>query len=609
MPFSTTTQFDAIDSLVEAVIAVNEQGIVEFANRAMVDLFGYSKVQLIGQQMSMLLPDGFAERHSQLRQDFFKQASSRRMAEGRFLQGKHKNGQLIPIEVSLTPFESKQQKLVLALIVDASKKIQLIREAETLKAFYKSVVDYNQDYIAQVDSNLTIQYVNHIAPNLKKQDVVGSHLLSILPDSEKERVAQKLEEVFESKEPVQYSIEYPSLNGKSVFETAATPIVKNNVVVGVNLISKDVTALRDLEQRNREQHDFISNVMNSSANAVYIYDLEKRRYTYVNRQFTELSGYTLEELQAMAPEQYSELFHPEDLQGLAEHLERIKALNDGEYDTMLYRIKNKSGSIVWCQARDCGFDYDSEGNLTSILGSFVDVSELKLANEQLLVQSVEMEQFVYMATHDLKSPLSSVQQVIDSLLDPNSGLSEDSKQQLLERSGQTVSRLLNMIVSLLDFAKKDMSEPPKRVDLNILIPDVLRDLTADINRSHALVKFAGLPVILGFMPHLQMLFQNLIQNAIKYRSHERSPVINISCKEQLDHYLFSISDNGQGIAEKHQKSIFNIFTKAHSESEQPGSGIGLANCKRVVTMHKGNIWVESEQENGSTFYFTIAKQL
>lgn len=609
MPYSTTTQFQAIDGLVEAVIAVNTDGIIEFANQAMVELFGYTKVELIGHNLNILIPDTHRSQHFSFVDQFFKQTSSRRMADGRYLNGRHKNGKLVPIEVSLSPFTFQDKQLVLALIVDASRKLDLITEARTSEAFYKSLIDNNHDHIFKLDKHFNIEYINHVSPGLIKEEVLGANLLDIIPPQERERIEQILIEAFTTGEVVIYDLVYPSPKGQLHYSTTVTPIKQNGVVVGANLITKDETQLLSLQGKLKTQYLFTEKVMDSALNGIYIYDLRTGQNTYINSQYTDILGYTLEDIRSMPAEEFMELFHPDDREVILEHMKVVSELRPGEIDTITYRFRAKQGQWVWCHSRDSGFEYDNKGKLVSFVGSFVDVTDLKVANEQLKMQTSEMEQFVYMATHDLKSPLSSIQQVLDEVTNPSSTLPDDKKMELLQRSQETSKRLVRMVTSLLDFAKHSVSQDVERVDMNVVLPNVLRDLTADINRSNALVKFGKLPVINAYMPHIAMMFQNLIQNAIKYSSPERSPVVDISFREQLDHYLFIVQDNGKGIEEKNLEEIFNIFTKIHSIDGQTGNGIGLANCKRIATLHRGNIWAESEVDEGSTFFFTIAKQL
>ena len=143
------------------------------------------------------------------------------------------------------------------------------------------------------------------------------------------------------------------------------------------------------------------------------------------------------------------------------------------------------------------------------------------------------------------------------------------------------------------------------VDCNQIMSDVLADMADSIERSNSIIRFEKLPVLNGFETELRQLFQNLINNAVKFRKKEVHPEIKISAESLPDAWRFSIEDNGIGIAEKDREKVFTIFKRMHNRHEYEGTGIGLAHCKKIVEMHGGKIWVESTIGQGSKFIFTI----
>ena len=144
------------------------------------------------------------------------------------------------------------------------------------------------------------------------------------------------------------------------------------------------------------------------------------------------------------------------------------------------------------------------------------------------------------------------------------------------------------------------------IDCNKLLQEVLKDLNLDIQESGAKINSEKLPVINGYV-YLKSLFQNLLSNAIKFRKNDIHPIINITVQDKNTEWLFGIKDNGIGIEKNYYDRIFVIFQRLHTRVEYPGTGMGLAYCKKIVELHKGKIWVESEFGKGSTFYFTIPK--
>jgi light-regulated signal transduction histidine kinase (bacteriophytochrome) len=164
-----------------------------------------------------------------------------------------------------------------------------------------------------------------------------------------------------------------------------------------------------------------------------------------------------------------------------------------------------------------------------------------------------------------------------------------------------------LIQSLLEYSRINRAKPFEEIDLNLLLKDVLENLTAAITENNATITITELPKIFGDPLLIGQLFQNLIGNALKFRNAKISEIV-ISGKEENKEYLFSVKDNGIGIQQEYMSKIFVIFQRLNSKEKYPGTGMGLAICKKIVERHGGKIWVESEFGKGSTFYFTIKKR-
>jgi light-regulated signal transduction histidine kinase (bacteriophytochrome) len=169
-----------------------------------------------------------------------------------------------------------------------------------------------------------------------------------------------------------------------------------------------------------------------------------------------------------------------------------------------------------------------------------------------------------------------------------------------------VIRMKTLINDLLVYSRVNTKESPlEDVDCNKVIQQNLKDLAAAIEETGAVINAENLPTVSANQLQLNQLFQNLISNAIKFRKPDTNPVVNISAKHAGDEWLFTVSDNGIGIDKEFSDKIFIIFQRLHNSSEYPGTGIGLAICKRIVEKLGGHLWVESEEGKGSTFSFTI----
>lgn len=240
-------------------------------------------------------------------------------------------------------------------------------------------------------------------------------------------------------------------------------------------------------------------------------------------------------------------------------------------------------------------------------------NQLKYKNQELkkyIDYSLQLENFAHLASHDLREPLINIQAISHLMeMEEEDKLSESAATYLgyIQDSSKRMEQLLN---ALLEYSTIGKYSTPIEVDCNQLLSNTLRDLSVKIKNYDAEIMAPTLPTIYGYQRELQSLFQNLISNALKYRQKQLPPMIEIDVEEKNQHWLFSFKDNGIGIAPKHYEKIFLIYKRLNPQlQEEKSTGIGLAYCKKVIELHEGKIWVESEPQKGSTFYFTIHKKL
>ena len=267
---------------------------------------------------------------------------------------------------------------------------------------------------------------------------------------------------------------------------------------------------------------------------------------------------------------------------------------------------------------------DDKGTVKEVICSFSDITERKAVEEKLnwLYQSLEvrafelatsnadLERFLYVATHDLQEPLRLVNSFTQLLKKKYSSQLDEQANEYINYAVEGATRMKKLILDLLEYSKFSTNkEELVPTDMNIVLRDVSRKFFTELKESGAELIIPELPVITANKSLMVQLFENLIGNALKYHS-DSKPVLQIECKVDGENYLFSVSDNGIGIDPKYADKIFILFRRLHSNSEMyEGTGVGLAICKKIVELHRGNIWVESEQGKGSKFYFTIsAKQ-
>lgn len=235
-------------------------------------------------------------------------------------------------------------------------------------------------------------------------------------------------------------------------------------------------------------------------------------------------------------------------------------------------------------------------------------AELNKSLHQLEEKNRELVDFAYTVSHDLKEPLRMIRSFMGRLKMKYEGDLDEQASKYIHFAMDGAQRMNTLIDDLLEYSRVGRLHFEKeRVNLNDLIEEIKQDFILETGNEKPVIMNEFLPEIKAVPISIKMLFQNLISNGIKYQNGSRTPEVSISCEDTDTHWIFKVKDNGIGIPSEYYDQIFNIFKRLHSISEYSGTGMGLAICKKVVTQHGGEIWVESEVGLGSSFYFTLPK--
>jgi len=239
--------------------------------------------------------------------------------------------------------------------------------------------------------------------------------------------------------------------------------------------------------------------------------------------------------------------------------------------------------------------------------------------KKLASSNADLEQFAFVASHDLQEPLRMITGFLARLEKRYESILDEKGKRYIHFATDGARRMRQIILDLLEYSrvgKVDMDR--EKIDLNKLIEEVLALHSGLISRKNVEFKIDEMPVIIAARGPIRQLFQkgpirqlfqNLINNAIKYQEMDNTPIVKISWSEDVNYWHFKVSDNGIGIKKEYSDKIFNIFQRLHSKSEYSGTGVGLAICKKIVDEHGGSIAVDSKEGKGSTFHFTISKKL
>lgn len=371
---------------------------------------------------------------------------------------------------------------------------------------------------------------------------------------------------------------------------------------------QDLSA-QNLFQHLTEQDNNFSRILETVADAVILLDAE-RRVTYLNPATEQLFGVSQEQV-AQQDNRVMPLITLFNVDGedigpdespFVLVRDSLKPVFDADYGVL-----RQDGSRLIVSANISPL-LDADGRFAGVVCSFRDITRRFQLERELRRSNAELEQFAYVASHDLQEPLRMVSSYVQLLARRYKGQLDDDAGEFIGYAVDGAQRMQRLINDLLAFSRIDtQGRAFVDTDLNIVMQRTLSTLKSTIEDSGAQVTIQSLPRLPADDGQIEQLFRNLIANAIKYRRPGVSPQIDVRCQDYGDTWLFSVSDNGIGIAEDHHQRVFLIFQRLHTREEYVGTGIGLSICRRIVERHGGEIWIESDGTHGSTFHFTLLK--
>ena len=269
-------------------------------------------------------------------------------------------------------------------------------------------------------------------------------------------------------------------------------------------------------------------------------------------------------------------------------------------------LETEDGLLVSAAIRDISEKKKLENQIREININLE--KKVKQRTAELETKNKELEQFAYVASHDLQEPLRTTSSFVGFLQEEYYGKLDENANSYLNYISQATERMQTLIKDLLDYSRIGRKTILQEVDCNEILSDVMADLSSAIEETNAKISvIEPLPVVKGYATELKQLFQNLISNSIKFHKENLAPEITISSKKLPGAWEFSFCDNGIGIDKQHHERIFIIFQRLHNRMDYEGSGIGLSHCKKIVELHGGKLWVDSQPGEGSNFQFTLNK--
>lgn len=370
-----------------------------------------------------------------------------------------------------------------------------------------------------------------------------------------------------------------------------------------------IGALRESELRATEARDWLQTTLGSIGDGVIATD-SAGRVVFLNGVASQLTGWTQEQASGIDIEKVFVLANENG--GLPVENPVRQALREGRIVDLANHIQLKRTDGTSISIDDTAAPIrDKEGTAVGAVLVFRDVTEDRERQRQeerssraLASANKDLQQFAYAASHDLREPLRTIKVFAEILQTTASTLQEKHRAEL-QFIIDGADRMESLVNSLLEYSTAGAvrEKPLGEVNMETALATALENLRAAIDESQAMVSHDSLPTIQGDPNHMALVFQNLVGNAIKYRR-AQAPRIFVSGKRSGHEWIFSVKDDGIGIAPQHQESVFDIFRRLHDQT-LPGSGIGLATCRRIVERYQGRMWLESELHKGSTFFFAL----
>jgi PAS domain S-box-containing protein len=384
------------------------------------------------------------------------------------------------------------------------------------------------------------------------------------------------------------------------------PDIENNIVKGFYVYVSNVTAFKEAENKLKTSELKFRQLLESAPDSIVIIN-EKGLIETVNAQTENLFGYLRDELINKS----IELLMPERFRDKHEHH------RDSFFKSP--RVRPMGVGLELFAKKKNGIEFPVEISISPmhlfdkvyVSAAIRDISTRKEEEQKLRMYAIleskskEMEQFAYIASHDLREPLLTIKNYVQLFIEDYGTTVEPEPKRYLNSILKATNRMDALIQALLDYSRLSKIKQLQEVNCNEVMEELKDDLSAIIAKTQTIIITEDLPVIKAFPLELKLLFQNLLVNAMKYHNHTTFPEIYISVKKFNKFFEFRVADNGIGIAEENKEKIFFMFQRLHKRDEFEGTGIGLAHCKKIVELHNGKIWVESKLGKGSTFIFTI----
>lgn len=599
-----------------------EDGLYVSVNEGFTQIFGYSEEDIIGKTNKEFSLWVDADARKQYNHELNKNG----IVQNFEAQYRAKNGKIIHTLVSSVIIEIKEVKHILSTARDITKlKLaeEAVRNQEALLNEMGRIAqiggwEYHPD-TGEVLWTREVASIHDLEPTSSVNVDTG---INYYYGTSVDIIKKAVREAVALAKP--YDLELQIVSAKGVHKwvrSIGRPVVENGVVVKISGSFQDITKRKQTEEALRKSEENFRLLMESISLPV-VYINEKGEIIFRNTKFMQMFGYTMDEIPTVE-EWWERAFPDPSYRGKVKEdwkLFVIRAAQTGtDIESDEYRITAKDGNVRIIITSGVIIN-------NNILLTLIDITDRKKAEEeirklneslekrveertaQLTEANRELEAFSYSVSHDLRAPLRHINGFVDLLSEKYSDLLPGKGQHYLSTIVESSRHMGTLIDDLLQFSRTGRQEMQvSRLDMNVVVQEVMKLLEYDVQERKIKWKLAALPQVKGDASLLRMVWYNLLGNAVKFTKKREIAIIEIGYLEEDHDYTFFVKDNGAGFDNRYAHKLFGVFQRLHSKQEFEGTGIGLANVRRIIQKHGGRTWAESELGQGAAFYFTLPK--
>lgn len=595
-----------VESSEDAIIGMTLEGMIMTWNLGARRMLGYAKQEIVGQSLATLMPENHEHELDYLLDKISKGETVERFETRR----RKKNGQLIDVSLTVSPIFDKNGKLV--GVSDIARDVTELKEAE--KARHESEFRFRRLYDSHIIGILFCDEMGNITEaNATFFELTGYNALDLpltwdeLTPYESRKFGNNIMEACqEAESALLVEKQLQRKDGVRIPVMLGMARLNQNRDAFMTFVL-DISELKGMQQALAKSEEQFRTLFEVSPNGLLVTD-ENGNIILVNGKTEEYFGYSRQELlrqpvELLLPERYRPT-HVAQRTGFVKQ-PRLRQLGEGPQ--LFGRHKTGKEFPV-----EIGLAPIRHRGGAGVLATITDITEyvkaqkaLQEKTDALARSNCDLEQYAYVASHDLREPLRKVTNFTQLLARKYQSHLDETAERYIHYIVDGAHRMNNLIDALLDYSRVgNTALNLTRVDSQTLVARVISDLEISISEAEAEVVVGRLPRIVADRVQMRQVFQNLVSNAIKYR-HECPPRVEISAESHSNEVIFSIKDNGIGIPSESRDRIFSVFQRLHPAVRYGGAGIGLAICKRIVEGHGGHIWVEANGKRGSIFRFSL----